>query len=93
MASDMQAQFGLTEEEFTILRLLVQGYNGTEMGKQLSYSRGTVTNKKLPRLYRKLGVQSRGEAKAFVQREASAIFKEWKLDAERLYEADLSATD
>lgn len=59
--SGLAARLGLTEREQDVLQLLYKGCSYTEIGKALSFSTSTAKTYG-KRIYKKLDVQSRGEA-------------------------------
>lgn len=58
---DLAARLGLTEREQDVLQLLYKGCSYTEIGEALSFSTSTAKTYG-KRIYKKLDVQSRGEA-------------------------------
>lgn len=69
-STQMAHRFGLTQREQEVLELLIQGMSVSEMADRASISVGTVKTH-VNHIYRKLGVHSREETMALVDRLAS----------------------
>ncbi len=92
MEKRLVAQFGLTDEEYAILRYVVQGYSHREIADRLGFAVGTI-HRKVPRTCRKLGVHSRRQMLALLRDQFPDVLEEWELGAVRLYEEDLDRAD
>ncbi len=92
MEKRLVAQFGLTDEEYAILRYVVQGYSHREIADRLGFAVGTI-HRKVPRTCRKLGVHSRRQMLALLRDQFPGVLEERELGAVRLYEEDLDRAD
>ena len=88
----LAAQFGLTAEEYEILRYVVQGYSRREIADRVGFSVGTI-HRKVPRTCRKLGVHSRRQVLVLLWEQFPDVLEDWELSAVRLYEEDLDHAD
>ena len=93
MTIDIRVQFGLSNQERDILRMVVQGYTQAEIGRFLGLSGTALVSRRVSGIYRKLGVRSRSQMKALLRREVPDVFTEWELGVVRLYEEDLDRAD
>ncbi len=85
-------QFGLTAEEYEILRYVVQGYSHREIADRLGFAVDTI-HRKVPRTYRKLGVHSRRHMLTLLRNQVPDVLEEWELGVVRLYEENLEHAD
>ncbi len=84
MTIDIRVQFGLSNQERDILRMVVQGYTQVEIAQLLGLSGTALVSRRVSGIYRKLGVRSR---------EVPDVVTEWELGVVRLYEEDLDRAD
>ena len=77
MVGDVRAQFGLTNEQQEILRLVVQGQTRLGISRALGLSRSTV-DKRLAETYEKLGAASRLDAIDILGLEAPEVLRAWE---------------